>query len=432
MTASLYHFLRRPFIRNVFTVASGTAVAQGLAMVFAPFITRLYGPEAFGLQALFVSVLSLLSIIAALGYPTAIVLPKSDADALGLVKLSIAIGLSLAGLTTIIFIFAGTDFLRLLNAEAISTFLFFIPFAMLVSVLGNVMAQWLIRKKAFQLTAKFTVFNALLLNTAKTSLGFISPSAVTLIVISVFGSMFGTLFTFLGWKSFSKKLCKIQDVSANAATFRQLASKYSDFPFLRTPQNLINAFSQNLPVLLLASYFGPSASGQYSIAIAVLGIPASLIGASVMAVFYPRITEAINNGENARSLIIRATLGLAATGAVPYLLIIVAGPFLFSLVFGQEWHTAGVYAQWLSAWLFLQYINKPAVSAIPALRLQSGLLIYEMFSTGTKILALWFGFYVNGSAFVSIALFSLVGIFSYIWLILWVVYRSGKLPIVHS
>ena len=426
MNGKLQNLVKRPFIRNVLTVASGTAVAQAVGMAFAPFITRLYGPEAFGLQGLFMSVVSLLSIIAALGYPTAIVLPKSDADALGLAKLSIAIGFAMALLTTVALVFFGGDLLRLLNAEAISVFLFLIPFAMVISVLGSVLAQWLIRKKAYQLTARFAVFTALLINSSKAGLGILYPSALVLIVTSAAGSLFGTVLTFYGWKRLVKEHGDVQEASAPAATLRQLAASHSDFPLLRTPQNLINAFSQNLPVLLLALYFGASASGQYTIAISVLALPASLIGNSVMAVFYPRITEAIHNGENARSLIVRATLGMAATGALPYLLVTIAGPFLFALIFGKEWQTAGVYAQLLAVWLFLQYINKPAVSAIPALRLQGGLLIYELFSTGTKLLALWLGFSIYGSAVVSIALFSLFGIVAYVWLILWVVYRSGK------
>ncbi|MDO5674088.1 MAG: oligosaccharide flippase family protein [bacterium] len=417
----------RPFVRNVFTVATGTAAAQVVNMLFAPFITRLYGPEAFGLQGLFVSVVTLLSIIAALGYPTAIVLPKSDVDAVGLAKLSIAIGVAMAILTMVVLMFFGNDLLRLLNAEAIAPFLFLIPIAMLVVVFSSVLAQWLIRKKAYQLTARFAVFTALLLNAAKTGMGVLAPSALVLIVTNVVGTLIGTAATFFGWKRMPKKIGEAQIVMVPSVTIRELAIQHRDFPLLRTPQNLINVFSQTLPVMLLASYFGASASGQYTIALAVLALPANLIGSSVMAVFYPRITEAIHKGENARSLIIRATLGMAATGAVPYLLIVFAGPFLFAFAFGQEWQTAGVYAQWLSVWLFLQYVNKPAVSAVPALQLQGGLLIYEFFSTGSKVFALWLGFAVYEDAVVSIALFSLFGIVAYMWLILWIIYRSGRL-----
>jgi O-antigen/teichoic acid export membrane protein len=158
----------------------------------------------------------------------------------------------------------------------------------------------------------------------------------------------------------------------------------------------------------------------------VLGIPATLIGGSVMSVFYPRITAALHNGENARALILKATIGMAATGAIPFLLVMLTGPFLFQFVFGEAWRSAGVYAQWLSIWIFLQYINKPAVSAIPALGIQGGLLIYEVFSTGTKIIALWIGFALYQDAVIAVALFSLVGSAAYIWLILWVIHKSSQ------
>jgi O-antigen/teichoic acid export membrane protein len=423
MRHRIRNFTRRPFVRNVATVATGTAASQAIAMAFSPLITRLYGPEVFGLQGIFVSVVGLLSVVAALGYPVAIVLPKRDSDALGLVRLSIYIALGWALLTTLALYFFGRNLLQLLNAETIADFIYLIPVAMVISVLGSVLGQWLIRNKAFGFSAKYGVFTTLLLSVVKTGLGFLHPTAMALIVTNTAGGIVGTALTWLGWRNQTTK--HILPTATQPLTgLRQLALRHRDFPLLRTPQNLINAFSQSLPMLLLASYFGASASGQYAIAISVLGVPASLIGGSVMSVFYPRINAAIQNGENARALIIKATIGMAVTGALPFLLVIVAGPFLFEVVFGEKWHTAGVYAQWLSLWLFLQYINKPAVSAIPALQLQGGLLIYEIFSTGTKLLALWLGFTVFKSDVAAIALFSAFGVVAYVWLILWVIYRS--------
>ena len=416
-------------MRNVATVATGTAVAQAMLMAFTPIITRLYGPEAYGLQGIFLSVVSLLTTAAALGYPTAIVLPRSDVDALGLVRLSIYTGLGLALLTTIVLLFWSREILGLLNAEAISTFVLLIPVAMFVSVLSGVLGQWLIRNKAYSLTAKYSVFTNFLLGLIKSGLGFLSPTAMALIVSNTAGGLFGTVLTYYGWrKSVAMQLPSSSGCgNQKRVLLIELASQYRDFPLLRTPQNLINAFSQSLPVLLLASYFGASAAGQYSIAIAVLGMPASLVGGSVMSVFYPRINEAILNKEDARGLIVKATTGMALTGALPFLAVIVAGPFLFENVFGGKWHTAGVYAQWLSLWIFLQYVNKPAVSAIPALRLQGGLLVYELFSTGSKILALWIGFAIFDNDVMAIAMFSIFGVAAYLWLIIWVVRCSGKL-----
>lgn len=417
---------RSQFFRNVATVASGAAVSQAIAMAFSPLITRLYGPEAYGLQGIFASLLGMIVVVAGLGYPTSIVLPRSDADALGLARLSIYISVVVSSLSAVALFFFGTGLLKLLNAEKISAFIYLLPVAMFVSIIGSVLRQWLIRKKAFALGAKYTVLTTFLISSAKTGLGFIHPTAIALILTNTLGGLIGSALTYAGWRKASSKQPKSIQDRKKKHTLKQLAKQYRDFPLFRTPQDLINAFSQGLPVLFLASNFGASTAAQYAIAIAVLGIPASLIGGSVMSVFYPRINEAIHKGENAKALIIRAITGLAITGALPFLIIILTGPPLFEFVYGEEWRVSGEFAQWLAPWIFFQYINKPAVAAIPALRIQGGLLIYELFSTGTKIFALWFGGSFFGNEIVAVAMYSISGVIAYIWLILWVVRRSDS------
>lgn len=421
---------RRQFIRDVATVATGTAAAQAVGMAFAPLVTRLYGPEAFGIQGIFASIVTLLSVAAALGYPVAIVLPREDGDAIGLAKLSILIATLTCLITTLALSLFGDDILILLNADSIIGFMYLIPVAMFISVVSSTLGQWLIRKKAFGVSARYVVITTFLISAVKTVVGLERPSGLALILINTFGAFIGALLTFVGWRRHAAKQRVILNNVASAKSqshLWSLARAHYDFPLLRTPQNLINALSQKLPIFLLAFYFGSGAAGQYSIAITMLGIPASLIGGSVMAVFYPRINEAIHNRENARSLIVRATLGMASTGLLPMLAVIILGPWLFEIVFGTEWRTAGEYSQWLSIWIFLQYINKPAVSAIPALKMQGGLLFYEIFSTSTKVIALWLGFVIFESGVAAIALFSIFGSLAYIWLIMWVIIRSGKI-----
>ena len=426
-------FIKRPFVRSVITVASGTAVAQALGMVFAPLIARLYGPEVFGLQGLFMTMVGLLSTVAAMSYPTAIVLPKSDVDALGLARLSIYIGLGTALVAEILILYFHHNLFSLLNAEEIASFSFLIPVGMFLSVIGAVLSQWLVRKKSFKFIARSTVFTALILNSIKSGMGVMHPTALVLIEANLIGTVTSTVITYFGWRKLSAGQGHAGKNFHIPTPLTQLANRYKDFPLLRTPQNLINAISQSLPVLLLATYFGASDAGQYTLAITVLGVPAAIIGGSVVSVFYPRINEALHKGEDARSLIIRATLGMAISGGLPFVTIILAGPYIFQLVFGEAWHTAGVYAQWLSPWIFLQYINKPAVSAIPALGIQGSLLIYEIFSTIIKILALWIGFALYQNATIAVAIFSVAGSFAYAWLILWVIIKSGefKLQSVH-
>lgn len=414
--------LKKPLIQNAATVASGTAVAQAVAMAFSPIITRLYGPEAFGLQGVFVSLVTLLALVVPLGYQIAIVLPKRDGDAIRLIQLTMIIACSMSAVTLAALLLFGMEALQLLNAEGLGALAYLIPFATLVSVSSGVLGQWLIRKGAFRLSAKYQVVSSIVVASTKTVAGSIHPSAVTLILTNTVGSLAGVVMTLRAWRRHSAGEPSYD--STASTSLPDLAREYRDFPLLRAPQTIINAFSHSLPTLLLSSFFGPTAAGQYVLAMSVLVAPAALIGGSVSSVFFPHITRAIANGENARRSIARATFSMAVVGAAPFLILAAVGSTLFSIVFGANWEDAGLYAQLLAPWVFLQFLNRPAVVAIPALRIQGGLLIYELFSTGTKIFALWLGFSYFESATMAVALFSAFGCAAYIWLILWVLKRS--------
>lgn len=414
----------RPLIRNVMMVASGTAVAQAITMGFSPIITRMYGPEAYGSMGVFMSIAGVASAVAALSYPIAIVLPKDDTEALGLMRLSVGIGIATSLLATLALLLYGVEILAALNVSAIASLVYLIPAYMFISVMSAVAGQWLIRKQAFALFSKVPVWQALVMGVTKVGLGHFYPTAAVLVATNTLGGLLGAALMALGWRgSGASKRTEAGPVEL-ARSVSELAAQCRDFPLLRTPQILLNTLSHSLPVMLLATFFGASTAGFYSLAFSVVAVPAGLIGNSVMQVFYPRITEAIHRGEDARTLIVRATVGLALGGAAPFALVIVAGPFLFAILFGTEWRTAGIYAQWLAIWMFLQCINRPAVAAIPALRLQRGLLVYELFSSSTKVIALYIGYGILASDIAAIALFSIFGAIAYASLILWVIQCS--------
>lgn len=425
MFQKLKSILTGRFIINVVTVAAGTAAAQVITMLFSPLLTRLYGPELIGVQSVFLTVLGFFSVVAALTYPIAIVLPKSDVEANGLVRLSLFIGVVFSAGMALVLYFIGAEFVSLINAEEIQGYLFFIPLCMFFSVLSAVATQWLIRKKAFSYTAKVSVFQSILMGGARSVGGFLNPSVGVLIWINAVGSLFNAALLSIGRRRFSTRSCLPQG-DDNYSLWR-LAKRYSDFPLLRAPQVLLNTLSHGLPLVLLASLYGSASAGFYAIAISVLGVPAAIIGSSVSQVFYPQINEARQSGKPLRLLIVRTTLGMALVGLAPFMLIVAFGPWLFSTVFGAEWEIAGVYAQWLAIWLFFGYINKPAVAAIPVLKIQKGLLVYEFFSTGSKVLSLMAGYYIFSNDIAAVALFSIFGALAYIVLIGWVI-RFAQLP----
>lgn len=395
-------------------------------MAFAPFITRIYGPEAFGLLGTFIAVVAVATPIAALGYPIAIVLSKSERDASTLVRLSIYLSLGIS-LATAALLWAGGEWLMsTLGAESIASYVLLIPLAMLFATWVQIAQQWLIRKKQFSVIARNAVAHSLILNSAKSGIGWFYPGGAILIAIATVGNALHTGMLFLG----ARKLYKVEkpDVSGSSPPgLKDLALRHRDFPLYRAPQNLINAASQSIPVFMLAAFFGPIAAGYYTLANMVMGIPSGLVGKAVSDVFYPKIAEANHRGENLHSQIAKATRALLVLGVLPFGLIVLLGPWLFGAIFGANWTAAGDYARCLSLFFLFNFINKPAVAAVPVLGIQRGLLIYEVCSTVGKVFGLVAGFYWLGSDIWAIALFSLSGVISYSLMILWIMQHAKNL-----
>jgi O-antigen/teichoic acid export membrane protein len=417
--------IKSKFVRNVAIVATGTAGAQAITMAFTPVITRLYGPEAFGLLGTFMAILSVLTPIAALTYPIAIVLVKSDADAKSLAKLSATLALAVAAITAIVLLVAGDWIAQALSLEAIAGFLLLIPIVMLFSAFQQILAQWLIRKKQFRITARVAVIKALTINSAKVGVGWFHPVGVALIVIAMIGQ---GLHAALLWSGIRSRETAHPNQDESTGTVRELARRHRDFPLYRAPQVALNAFSQSLPVLMLASFFGPAAAGFYTLARVVVGVPSTLIGESVANVFYPRISEAAHAGENLLKLLVRATSAMAVVGVVPFGVVVAFGPWLFSVVFGNEWSLAGEYARWLALWMYFGFLNSPSVAAIATLGLQDFFLLYEVVSVAVRALAIYIGFVIFKNDVLAVALFSLSGVLLNASLVMFTLSKSKRVP----
>ncbi|NLN49219.1 MAG: oligosaccharide flippase family protein, partial [Clostridiales bacterium] len=398
---------KRPFIRNVLIVASGTAAAQAVRIALSPIITRLYGPESFGLLGVFTAIVGIIGPISALAYPIAIVLPKENREARGLLRLSVYISFFIATSTLLLLLLLNNQIAIAFRIVDIAPFLFLIPLVIVFSGLLQVAEQWLIRTQQFGVTAKVTIIQAIILQGGQVGIGLFHPSALVLIISSVLGQGLKALMMIVGARrslyTESENSCK------ETASTINLAKKYKDFPIYRAPEISISAVSQSLPILLLTSFFGPASAGFYSIGKTVLNLPTQLIGKAVGDVFYSRISGAANNNENLSRPIGKATLVLGAIGILPYGLVIALGPWLFSFVFGTAWTPAGEYARWIALWSLFGFMNRPSVVALPVLSAQAFHLKYTVFMLIVRVVVLAVGYYVFDSDLVAVALFCVSG-----------------------
>lgn len=405
------------FIKSILLVVSGTAAAQAITFLFYPLITRLYGPEAFGTLGAFVAIMSLATAIAALTYPIAIVLPKEDDKARRIAKLSVLIAFVFALAISVVIIMFGSVIADVFSINEISSFLILIPIAMFFAALQQVMQQWLIRKKQFKIIARVAVSQSLVLNLTKAGGGLIYPSGLFLIILTVLGN---ALHAFQLWLGSLRSLS--QDDALNLKLiknnhYKETAMLYKDFPLYRAPETFVYAFSESIVVIALAAYYDATIVGFFTLSRLAMMAPTSLIGTAVSNVLYPKAAELSDSLIELRSLFLKATAGILLVAGLPFLLIVIIGPTVFRIVFGDEWLIAGEYARWVSIWLIFFLAARPAITLFPVLNIQRLFLASEVFFLFLKAVALWGGGSLVGTASSMVILYSLTSALSFIVLI---------------
>nr|WP_272891678.1 oligosaccharide flippase family protein [Stutzerimonas stutzeri] len=427
MTALLQGSIRSKLLRNIVTVVSGTAGAQALTLAFMPVITRIYGPEAYGILGTFLSVTMMLIPVAALTYPIAIVLPKRDGDARGLVRLGLAIALSLSIVVALGLLFFGDQLAATLEIEIIQPYLMLIPFVMFCGAALEICQQWLFRTQRFRITASVAVGHSLLFNTMRTVAGLLQSSALVLVCTTALQQALHAAMLGLAILRAKPRVEEHTDEAQQPEPgMLEMARRYNDFPQYRAPVMLINAISQHLPTLVLAAYFGPAAAGFFALCKQALTMPTNLIGKSVADVYYPRISRAIHDREPVAAMLLKATTALGLVGLVPFAIVAVFGPWLFATVFGEQWQVAGEYARWLALAEFAVFISRPSVVAVPALSLQARFLLFEVFSTSLRLVALFGGAVLLGDALATVQAFAAASIVIYLSLVVIVMIAARR------
>lgn len=408
-------------------LTAGTAGAQAITILVSPIVTRLYGPEAYGTFGVFSSLLIILASIGAMSYPMALVLPKENQEAIYLTRISAGTALSVTILLSVTWLFFSDVMKNIPGIKELGDYTSLLPLALLMGTSTQVSSQWLTRLGDFKSISKITLLNAIWMNAARTLVGSVWPTATGLIWIHISGQL--ALAARMAKAACNKNpLCEKAYHTTEAAPVHlyEIAWKYRDFPLYRTPQDFINALSRGAPVVVLSSMSSATSAGLYMLATQFMGAPSTLLGNAMANVLYPDMARRVHDGRSLTTVIIKGTSALALIGLIPFGALCLFGPWLFTFVFGENWRGAGSYSQWLAIFYYLNFINKPAVAAIPALGIQKGLLIYEAIATVMKLFGLYIGYRFIGSDLTAIALFSIAGAAAYATLIAWVIAISSR------
>lgn len=413
------------FVRSVVTLMTGTTFAQVLTIVVAPILTRLYGPEDYGVLALYSSILGIFTVIACWRYELAIVLPEEDKDAANVMALSISICFGMAALTLVLVALFRIPIANILGAPELAPWLWFMPLSLMAAGLFQAFNYWSTRRKQFARLAARTITQSTATAGAQLGAGAIlNPGPGGLIGGSIFGQLLAT--GQLAWQIIKDEgTILLSYISIKDC--KRVLIRYKRFPIFDSWAGMLNTTSTMLPALLLGYFFNPAIVGYYSLGHSVLTMPMGIVGRSIAQVFFPQAAEARRSGDLGK-LTLDMFQHLLSIGFVPFLLITVVAPDLFAVIFGARWSIAGEYVRWLSLWLLFVFISSPISTVYSVLeRLRESLIVnFIMFST--RLMALVIGG-ITGDALFTIALFGVTGAILWIFNCTYILYMAGVTPI---
>ena len=370
------------------TLVMGSSAARMIGLGCIPIMTRIYSPEDYGILALFTSFIAILVPFATLKYSTAIPLPKTDVMAINLLILGLFL---IGGLSIIIgipLLFFGDTILSWFNAAELAQWWWLIVLGVAGSACNELFSLWGTRKRKYKTIAKMQFTQSLIGNVTKISLG--------LLALKPFGLIFGQ---FLAQSSGVGSLIKgsMQDFKINASSIsvrriKFVAAYYREFAYYRLPSQIFMVISIQAPVLIIAKLYDKEITGQFSLAIMAISLPAGLIGSSMSQAFYAEIANlGRHNIIKIKEITIDIQKRLFIVGIPSTLLLVFIAEPAFSFIFGKEWVVSGYFAATLAPYVLLQLTSAPLVQLLNIMGSQLTFLMINIFRLiGLSIIFIWF------------------------------------------
>lgn len=342
------------FAKNIITLMTGTTAAQIIPFAVSPVLTRLYSPDDFGVLALFFSICSILSVVAAGRYELSIVIPEKDDDAANIVALSIFVSVFFAMFLQIVFALFNSGIASLLGNESVSFWLYFVPLVVFMISLYNILRYFSIRIKDFKNVAVTRAVKSAAGAFIKLGLGFVGFTSGGLVTGEIVSHFFGNT-------SLVRNVYRRKELFSGVSRAKMLeeAKKYSDFPKFSLPGALSNSLSLNLNSFFLTSLFSLAVLGQYALVNKVVSVPLTLIGSSVSDAYFQRAAQERNQTGSAKNAFIQSAKYLSLIAVPVFFALFFFGEELFAFVFGESWRIAGSYAKILSFLVAVRLVAAP-------------------------------------------------------------------------
>ncbi|MBQ1047991.1 oligosaccharide flippase family protein [Micromonospora sp. C51] len=392
------------------SIAAGSAGGQLMLLLAAPVLARLYGPTDFGLFTVLTTLAATVSAVAAGRFELAVPLAEQDREAQDLALVGLVTALATALLATAVVAATRDEVAALFDHSALRTWLWLAPWTAAAMAAVQVLNQIAIRHRRYGAIGRRNFLQALATLLTQLGAGALAIRSGGLALGLCVGHVVGAVSLLKG-----TKLRRIASVPApQRRSLWRVAVTHRRFPLLLAPAGLLNVLGLQLPVLLIAFYYGTEVAGWLGLAQRMLALPVALIGMAIAQVYLAEISKAARTGSgNARALFLRTSRQLGVVAGAGALLIGLGAPRVFAFVFGPEWTTSGVYAQALAVFVGAQFVGSPLSQTLIVFGRQGLQLAWDVGRTLLVAAAVTVPALVGASALTAVWAFGLTASLAY-------------------
>ena len=337
------------FWKNISIVSGGSALSQLIVIIFIPVISRIYQPEHFGLQSIYLSFSLILGSLFTLKFELPIVFAKEEKESFSLMILTIAFSTFFSFLLFVIFLFWGDKILNILHIQ--NDIILILSISLTTFLIGVLSAflQFNNRRKKFKLTSKSNIIQSF------SNIG-------GALFFGVFGVLkYGLIYGYLISYSFSVMYLLISNYNTLIYYFKKYGNKeniilafwiYIKYPKIILPTTLFSILSAQIIPIILQTQYSPTIVGYFSMSNRVSLLPSIVIGSAIGSVLRTEVSILENESKSIRPIFISLVKKMFVIGVIIYTVIGIISPWLFKFALGETWYNAGVLNQSVVVYAF--------------------------------------------------------------------------------
>ena len=397
---------------NLSVLLTGNIIAVLIPLLISPILTRIFTENDFGLFTTYNAIIAIsLSISTGrLDYAIIEAKNKSITSHLFLLSLTIALFVSILGLIMGYFLFPMIEDVK---QSMVTVFLIVIPVMIFINSFSQVCQYVLNRSERYTGLSIIKTFRSIFTGGIHLTGGYILPISLNLIIGKAIGNIIAFLLSI--WFVVNYKLIEIKP---RKYKFKYILCKYNKYYSVTTVHNLFSTISANLLPLLFVGLFTVKEVGYYGLSARVCYLPIAVISHAIFQFFSRKFAKKIEANQPTKNMFVRAIRNLLLISIPPFIFLILFGPQLFGLIFGDNWTEAGLYAQILAPYMLTVFLVSPFVFIPVRLNYHLKFFLIELLNTICRIVAIVIG--SKYGVLTAITMYSLTGLMVQCYMLIWI------------